>query len=90
MRNTALTLFVLLFLTSCADVETTTECLKGYQYGFWAGIWHGWIAPISFIGSLFNDDIAVYAANNTGGWYTFGFLLGIGSLGGSASKVSKR
>ena len=52
---------------------------------FWGGLWHGLIAPISWIGSLFCDDIAVWAINNNGGWYTFGFILGIGCLGGGAS-----
>lgn len=45
--------------------------------GFLAGVWHGTIFVISFIFSLFNDDVAVYAANNSGGWYDFGFLLGL-------------
>jgi hypothetical protein len=77
----------LLILSSCADVEPYKECLTGHQYGFWGGLWHGFIAPISFIGSLFSDDIAVWAVNNTGGWYTFGFILGIGGLTGGSSKV---
>ncbi len=29
------------------------------------GLWHGIIAPISFIVSLFNDSVAMYAVNNT-------------------------
>ena len=28
--------------------------------GFFSGIWHGWIAPISLIYGLFNDSISVY------------------------------
>lgn len=80
-----------LFLSSCADVQPhIKECLTGHQYGFWGGLWHGMIAPFSFIGSLFSDDIAVWAVNNNGGWYTFGFVLGIGALTKSSSKaVSK-
>lgn len=68
-------------LLSCADVQTNiTPCLTGHQYGFWGGLWHGMIAPFSFIGSLFSDDIAVWAINNNGGWYAFGFCLGVGAL----------
>ena len=81
---------VLLLCTSCADVTNVKECLPGDPYGFWGGLWHGFIAPWSFIGSLFSDSIAVWAVNNNGGWYTFGFVLGSGILFGGSSRVSKR
>ena len=80
---------LLLTFTSCADAEpTVTQCLRGHTYGFWGGLWHGIIAPISFIGSLFFDSIEMYAPNNNGGWYSFGFVLGAGILGFGASKNS--
>ena len=44
--------------------------------GFFSGVWHGWIAPISLIVSLFNEEISIYEVDNTGGWYDFGFVLG--------------
>ena len=28
--------------------------------GFWAGLWHGIIAPITFIVSLFADGVRIY------------------------------
>ena len=34
----------------------------------------------SFIGSLFDSDIAIYATNNNGGWYNFGFCGGFGLM----------
>ena len=79
------------FLSSCADVQPHIQpCLEGHTYGFWGGLWHGIIAPFAWIGSWFSDDIAVWAVNNNGGWYTFGFILGIGALtGGSSSAASK-
>jgi hypothetical protein len=43
------------------------------------------IAPFSFLVSLFDDNVAVYAVYNNGGWYNFGFVLGIASLSGSSS-----
>lgn len=77
----------LLMLTGCADVQPGIEkCLEGHTYGFWGGLWHGIISPISFIGSLFSDDIAMWAVNNNGGWYSFGFVLGAGILGVTSSK----
>lgn len=46
--------------------------------GFWLGVWHGIIVPVTFIVSLFNDHVAIYAVHNTGAWYDFGFVLGLG------------
>ena len=75
------------FISSCADVQPNIQpCLQGHIYGFWGGLWHGIIAPFACIGSLISDDIAVWAVNNNGGWYTFGFFLGLGSLTGGVSK----
>ncbi len=53
--------------------------------GFWAGFWHGMIAPIVFIISLFNDGVSIYEINNTGRGYNFGFILGILSAAGKSS-----
>jgi len=82
--------FVTLLFVGCADAQPeVVNCVTGHEYGFWGGLWHGIIAPISFIVSLFNDDVAVFAVNNNGGWYTFGFVLGIGGLTGGSSRASK-
>jgi len=81
--------FVLLLFSSCADNQPVIG-LTGHQYGFWGGLWHGIIAPFDFIGMLFSDDIAVYAPNNNGGWYAFGFMLGIGALGASGGRASNK
>ncbi|MFD8496050.1 hypothetical protein [Amycolatopsis sp. NPDC059657] len=45
--------------------------------GFWPGLWHGVISPVTFLISLFNDRVGVYDVHNNGGWYNFGFLLGV-------------
>ena len=77
----------MILFTSCAHVQPDVTCLTGKVYGFWNGLWHGMIAGFTFIGSLFNHDIAVYAVNNNGGWYNFGFLLGVGAWSGGGTKV---
>ena len=65
---------------------------EGEVAGFWRGLWHGLIAPISFIISIFNQKISFYEVHNTGFWYNFGFVLGAGLflsggiLGHSSSK----
>ncbi len=58
--------------------------------GFLWGLWHGFIFPWSFIGSLFSPEIAVYSVPNSGGWYDFGFFLGITVLGGGSFFGSKK
>jgi hypothetical protein len=74
-------LFVVLLLTGCAHAEIVAPCLKGHTYGFWAGIWHGIIAPIDLIAMLWRDDVTVFAQNNNGAWYAFGFIIGSGGWG---------
>lgn len=76
-KLTVALLIISALMSSCADVQPNLQpCLDGHIYGFWGGLWHGIIAPFSFIGSLLSDDIAVWAVNNNGGWYTFGFVIG--------------
>lgn len=74
-------LAVLVVLTGCAQREDVELCLKGHTYGFFGGLWHGFIAPFDFIGMLFNEKITMYAQNNNGGLYALGFLLGSGGWG---------
>lgn len=69
--------FTLLLMTGCADVSQIQYMNPSeHVYGFWGGTWHGMIMIPSFIGSLIWDDIAVYAVNNNGAWYDFGFVGG--------------
>jgi len=82
-------LIIVLFLTGCADVVPITGCVTAEPYKFLSGLWHGVIAPFSFVCSLFMDDVAMYAVNNNGGWYDFGFVLGAGILFGGGGKASK-
>ena len=53
--------------------------------GFWLGLWHGVIVPVTFVISLFTDDVSIYEVVNNGNWYDFGFVLGLSvSFGGPA------
>ncbi len=79
---------IVVFLTSCAQVTAIEDCVSGEPVGFWYGLWHGIIAPVSFVISLFSEKIAMYAVNNNGGWYDFGFVLGAGILFGGGGKAS--
>ena len=63
--------------------------------GFWLGLWHGAISPIAFVVSLFNSHVNIYEVHNIGGWYNFGFLLGVsatfsGAAGSGAAARPRR
>lgn len=91
--RTALACAALLALSACASqIPAGIEQTPGTP-GFWWGLWHGFVFPWAWIGSLFNPQIAVYAVPNNGGWYDFGFFLGVTVLGGGSffgSKAGKR
>lgn len=80
----------LIVFSGCANNEAVEPCLTGHQYGFFGGLWHGFIAPFDFIGMLFNKNITMYAQNNNGGLYALGFLLGSGGWGFFGSKGASR
>ena len=83
-------LILALTLDGCARSELITQCLTGHTYGFFGGLWHGFIAPFDFIAMLFNDKVTMYAQNNNGGLYALGFLLGSGGWGFFGGKGVKR
>ncbi len=76
----------LLIMNSCAEISDVRDCLLDEPYGFWYGLMHGFISPIAFIISLFKDEVAIYAINNNGNWYNFGFILGASIIFGSGGK----
>ncbi|MCC6283214.1 MAG: hypothetical protein IT262_21580 [Saprospiraceae bacterium] len=83
-------LFVCCCLVSCADAEPVKTCLTGRNYGLIFGLIHGFITPLSFIASLFNDNVAIYGLNNSGGLYDLGFLLGSSGWGFLAGNRSRK
>jgi hypothetical protein len=85
-----LSVLVIIVLSGCAKNEVVNECLTGHTYGFFGGLWHGFIAPFDFVGMLFNDKITMYAQNNNGGLYALGFLMGSGGWGFFGGKGVKR
>lgn len=70
-----------LFLMSCAggpNIAAHTLDANGNLAGFWLGLWHGIIAPITLVISIFTNSVNCYEVHNNGGWYNFGFVLGTG------------
>ena len=74
-----------LALAACA-AKQDAAAVAPTAPGFLLGLWHGFIFPIAWIVSLFVRDVAVYAVPNNGGWYDFGYFLGIVVIGVGARK----
>lgn len=83
-------LVALLLLTGCADSVTFKEAARIDPVGFWYGLWHGMIFGFAWFISLFSDSTAIYAIYNNGGWYDFGFWLGVAGFAGGSSTASRR
>lgn len=74
-----------------------TGCLPGDQgyseekpAGFFWGVWHGWVAPISLLVGIFNSDVRIYEVINSGWSYDFGFYIAIISGFGGLSLFRNR
>ncbi len=76
----------LLLLTACATAPLAIEGTRGF---FW-GLFDGAVAPVSFVLSWFSDSVAIYGVPNSGGWYDFGFLIGLTCWAGGGAAASKR
>jgi hypothetical protein len=81
----ALALLALLPLAACAATQAP-DAVAPAAPGFLLGLWHGFIFPVAWIVSLFTDKVAIYAVPNNGGWYDFGYFLGIVVFGVGARK----
>lgn len=75
----------LLALAACAEQVKTA--VQPDAPGFLLGVWHGFIFPVAWVLSLFVENVAVYAVPNNGGWYNFGYFLGIVVFGVGARKT---
>ena len=80
---------LVLILAACTATQSPEATVAG-EPGFWLGLWHGFIAPVTFIISVFTDAVRVYAVPNLGRWYDFGFMLGIGGFSGGVFAGSRR
>ncbi|MBB1159521.1 MULTISPECIES: hypothetical protein [Amycolatopsis] len=62
-------------LAACA-ARADALAEPGLSPGFWLGLWHGFICPITFLVSLFNDHVGIYEVRNNGHLYDLGFVVG--------------
>jgi hypothetical protein len=79
-------LAALVSLAACAATQDAAAVTAAAP-GFWLGLWHGFIFPVAWVVSLFAPNVAVYAVPNNGGWYDFGYFLGIVVFGVGARKT---
>jgi hypothetical protein len=86
-RHVAMAVAVLLVLGACA-AGANSAASRTADAGFWLGLWHGVISPITFIVSLFKDSVSIYEVHNNGNWYDFGFMLGVSIAFSGAGRSS--
>jgi hypothetical protein len=83
-----------LLLAACAAGANDlvgTPGPTGEPAGFLMGLWHGFIALFTFLFSLFTETVSVYEVHNSGGWYDFGFIIGVMAFfGGGAGGARRR
>lgn len=83
----------MLLLAACVagvNPEVGASATDGDVAGFWMGLWHGVIAPVTFVVSLFTDNVNLYEVHNSGNWYDFGFVLGAGILFGGGGLGTRK
>ena len=88
MKKIAFTCALVVLATMVLNPAANTPNEEGRVAGFWQGLWHGIIAPITFVISLFSKNVHVYEVHNNGNWYVFGFLLGLTALWGGGGRAS--
>ncbi len=76
---------ILLALAACA--RQASSGVAESAPGFLLGVWHGFIFPVAWVISLFMPEVAIYAVPNNGGWYDFGYFVGIVVIGVGARKT---
>jgi len=91
MRKVFLILLFSLIIFSMVGCFPTHSSENESVAGFFMGIWHGWIAPVSLIAEIFDPNIRIYEPNNSGWFYDLGFYMAIISgFGGLALKRRKK
>lgn len=89
-----LALLLVFFIAGCAAGPNASKGkpdAEGTLAGFWLGLWHGMIAPIAFVISLFKDTVSIYDVHNNGHWYDLGFILGcVAALGGGGLTCKRK
>ncbi len=89
MKRRTVAILALLALTLAGCATQAIAPPVGDHPGFFSGLLHGFIAWFSLVGHIFDPEIRIYAAPNSGGWYDFGFLLGVGAWAGGGGAAAR-
>jgi hypothetical protein len=79
----------LIALAACARQSADAVSTAARTPGFVYGLWHGFIFPVAWLLSLVSERVAIYAVPNNGGWYDFGYFLGIVVFGVGARQSTR-
>ena len=77
LRGSTMVALAATTLASCATQVSSAVAITPTTPGFLLGLWHGFIFPVAWALSLVLPEVAIYAVPNNGGWYDFGYFLGI-------------
>ena len=62
-------------LTGCIPGDGKNTAQK--PAGFFRGVWHGWVAPVSLIIGILDGHIRIYEQANAGWLYDFGYYIAV-------------
>lgn len=88
MKKYILLIILLFVLTGC--MASVTPAFESNPAGFFIGIWHGWLAPLSLVLQIFNPQHSIFEINNTGFGYEIGFYMAVISGFGGLSLLRKK
>jgi hypothetical protein len=69
---------MVLMLSACVPGDGTSN--SDDRAGFFWGVWHGLIAPITLIWGIFDSSVHIYEKFNVGWWYDLGFFIAITAI----------
>jgi hypothetical protein len=96
--RTVLAIVLALGLLGCASQYAPERVAD--PYGFLSGVLHGALFPIALLGKLVSwlfslfgvsvfDSVTIIGRPNTGFFYYFGFVLGLGAFSGGSSQAGR-
>lgn len=88
MKKILILIVFTLLISGCATHVGFEQAVKMEPLGFWYGLIHGLILPFSFLVSLFDNSVSIYAIYNNGVWYNLGFILGVSSTFSGGAKAT--
>lgn len=77
MSKAKILLLIVILLLLCACVPGDGKNNEDNIAGFFGGFWHGLIAPISLIISIFKPHLSIYEVHNNGLLYNIGYYIAV-------------